>query len=156
MQNFISFTVAELILFCLVSSTAGAATIVSESCSREHLGAAIAKASDGDTVTIPSGTCTWGSPVTVPSGKSITVQGQTPTVRDHLTYRVTATDHTVIQSEGRGFVVGEPDGVRLTGLTLSGMSVAIVMPSPARGMRVDHCNFMSVSRVFDKSVRPKP
>jgi len=53
---------------------AKANTIVAKTCNSGDMQSAINSAATGDTVTIPSGTCTWTSGVTI-SGKGITVKG---------------------------------------------------------------------------------
>jgi len=53
---------------------AKANTITAASCNTGNVQSAINSAAEGDTVLIPSGTCTWTSGVTI-SGKGITVQG---------------------------------------------------------------------------------
>ena len=52
---------------------AGAATITAASCSATDVGAAINAASNGDTVVIPNGSCTWTSGITM--SKQITLRG---------------------------------------------------------------------------------
>jgi hypothetical protein len=63
------------LLFCALAMTeAYASTYPAASCSASAVQAAINSAASGDTVTIPAGTCTWTSGVTI-SGKGITVNG---------------------------------------------------------------------------------
>ena len=64
-----------LLLSVLFSATTHAATYTAATCSTSDVQTAINSASGGDTVIIPSGTCTWTSGVTI-SGKGITVTGQ--------------------------------------------------------------------------------
>ena len=52
-----------------------AATINAASCSQADVQSAINQASNGDTITIPAGTCTWTSGATVPSGIGISIFG---------------------------------------------------------------------------------
>ena len=54
---------------------AHAATITATSCSAANVQSAINSANNGDVVTIPGGTCTWSSTVTIPSTKGITLSG---------------------------------------------------------------------------------
>jgi hypothetical protein len=63
-----------LVLGLVVPSGVAAATINATNCSSAAVQAAINAAVDGDTVVIPSGTCTWTSGVTI-SGKGIKLQG---------------------------------------------------------------------------------
>jgi hypothetical protein len=64
------------VLVLLSSVAAHAGTVNAASCSSSDVQAAINAASSGDTVVVPSGTCTWTTAVTV-SGKAVTLQGQT-------------------------------------------------------------------------------
>jgi hypothetical protein len=67
----ISFT---LLLGALCSAEAQANTVTAASCNSSAVQSAINSASGGDTVSIPSGTCTWTSGVTT-SGKGINITG---------------------------------------------------------------------------------
>jgi hypothetical protein len=58
-----------------LAGRAEAATITASGCSQAAVQAAINTAVDGDTVVVPSGSCTWTSPVSI-SGKGIHVKGQ--------------------------------------------------------------------------------
>src|SRR5688572_24307803 len=62
-----------LIVLCF-SANAYAATKNAASCSRADVGTAVNSASDGDTIVIPAGTCTWTSNLTI-TGKILTLQG---------------------------------------------------------------------------------
>ena len=62
-----------LIVLCF-SANAHAATKTAASCSRADVGAAVNSASDGDTIVIPAGTCTWTSNLTI-SDKILVLQG---------------------------------------------------------------------------------
>lgn len=79
-------------------------TINAASCSSANVLSAIASASNGDTVVVPSGTCTWTTPSantpTITLTKSITLQGQTTCSGSPIT----CTDHTIINDgTGNGF-----------------------------------------------------
>jgi hypothetical protein len=58
----------------IAPSIGAAATIDAANCSSAAVQAAIDQASDGDTVTIPAGTCSWSSGVTI-KGKGIKLKG---------------------------------------------------------------------------------
>ena len=62
-----------LIVLCF-SANAYAATKNAASCSRADVGTAVNSASDGDTIVIPAGTCTWTSNLTI-TGKILVLQG---------------------------------------------------------------------------------
>jgi hypothetical protein len=70
--KWMSFT---LLLSALFGATMHAATHAAATCNTSDVQAAINSASEGDTVIIPAGTCTWTSGVTI-SGKGIAVTGQ--------------------------------------------------------------------------------
>jgi hypothetical protein len=70
----LKFTVAILILW-LGSLPVHGATINAPSCSVSDVQSAINSASSGDTVVVPSGSCTWSTQVAFTKG--ITLQGQT-------------------------------------------------------------------------------
>jgi hypothetical protein len=63
-----------LLLVSLFGKEANANTLTAASCNLGDVQATISSAAEGDTVTIPSGTCVWTSGVTI-SGKGITIQG---------------------------------------------------------------------------------
>lgn len=62
-----------LIGLCL-SANAYAATRTAASCSRTDVASAVNSASDGDTIVIPAGTCTWTANLTI-TGKILVLQG---------------------------------------------------------------------------------
>src|ERR1700688_3196580 len=69
------FVVALGLFLGLQARQAYAATVVAASCSSSDVQAALnSVTADGATVTVPSGTCTWTFPVSMP-GHSITLQG---------------------------------------------------------------------------------
>lgn len=63
-----------LFFMILLAAPSEAATINAASCSSSHVQAAIDSASTGDTVLVPSGSCTWTSTVSI-ANKGITLQG---------------------------------------------------------------------------------
>ena len=74
----ISQTIMWLLVASLLSALSGtevkATTHTTVSCNASDVQASINSASNGDTVIIPAGTCTWTSGVTI-SGKGIAIQG---------------------------------------------------------------------------------
>src|ERR1700730_5512629 len=66
--------VVALLLSPLFGLEAQANTITAASCSVSDVQTAIKAASDGDTVVIPNGSCSWTSGITI--SKQITLQGQ--------------------------------------------------------------------------------
>ena len=57
------------------SGAAEAATINASSCNLSAVSLVVTSATDGDTVVIPAGTCSWSGPLSI-SNKSITLKGQ--------------------------------------------------------------------------------
>ena len=68
-------TLVLFLVTCLLADRAQAASIHAASCSQSDVQAAINAASDGDTIVIPEGTCTWNAGIT--TSKQIKIQGQT-------------------------------------------------------------------------------
>jgi hypothetical protein len=130
---------------------ARAATINANSPSFTDVSAAIASASDGDTVIIPAGTATWTSTLTITKG--ITLIGQTTTNSDDGT----ATDNTIItenltrDSGGNAvlfwFNTNLGKTYRLSGLTFREGSTTpasnamIRFMGTSQAVRLDHCHF---------------
>ena len=121
--------------------------------------AAIASASDGDTVVVPAGTATWTSVLTITKG--ITLVGAT-TVTKAGTQEPTVSDLTVIQDDSppntqqSGLIQAKlkpGQSFRLTGFTFrhgsrisSNNNGAVHLrsdpsSSPVTSIRVDHCHF---------------
>src|SRR5882724_3293127 len=104
-----------------------AATIDAASCSQANVNTAIAAASAGDTVVIPSGSCTYttsaGNTPSVNINKAITVQGQTTCTGRADT--LACTDNTtIIDATGTGsgedpFQISSSNA-RLSGVTIVG------------------------------------
>ena len=95
------FLIFALNFICILDVQA--ATIPATTCSRADVQAAITAASNGDTVTIPTGTCVWSSKVTIT--KSLTIQGA-------------GIDETVIT---QGFIINSGvNDYRITGITFDG------------------------------------
>ena len=67
-----AFALPIIFLF-LLGWNADAATVTASSCSLSNVQTAVNNATAGDTVTVPSGNCTWADGVTI--SKGITVQG---------------------------------------------------------------------------------
>src|SRR6516165_8379701 len=63
------------LLNALFSANVHANTIHAASCSSSDVQTAINSASNGDSVVVPSGSCTWASQVTVSA--AVTLEGQT-------------------------------------------------------------------------------
>ncbi len=151
-----AFGVFLLAAYCslLAVSAARAATINAASCSQAAVQTAINSASDGDTVNVPAGSCTYTTvSANAPSviiNKAITVHGQTTCTGARAT--LSCADSTII-TDGTGTGFGEDpfqigvSGARLTGITITGGAagdygalISVCYPYNARltNMRVDH------------------
>jgi hypothetical protein len=143
-----------LVLFLSMHSlSVNAATINAASCSQTDVQNAINSSSAGDTVVVPSGTCTYTTtlPLTpsVNITKGVTVQGQTVCTGRAAT--LSCADSTII-NDGTTNGGGElpfnisSSGARLTGMTVfdprgNGDFKSLIGISPGNtGWRVDHCH----------------
>lgn len=68
-------SLAALLVSLIGSGNVHAATINAPSCSNADITTAISSASDGDTVAVPSGNCSWTGSVTIPNTKGVVLQG---------------------------------------------------------------------------------
>ena len=68
-----------LIFLFLLAANSYADTIVASSCSRNDVASAVSSASDGDTILIPNGSCTWTSGITTTKQIFIRAKNYTPT-----------------------------------------------------------------------------
>jgi hypothetical protein len=101
-----AFVILSFVILC--GQAAHAATINAPSCSSTDVQTAINSANNGDTVVVPSGACTWASPVNI-SSKGVTLQGATTCSGTPLT----CADNTKITIGGNGH-----------GLTVTGASAS--------------------------------
>jgi hypothetical protein len=128
-----------LALFCvaLCSQHVQAATLKAASCSSSDVQAAINAASDGDTVLVPAGSCSWSPQVKL--NKAITLQGG-----NGGTTTITSAA-AVVLTPGTGAPT------RLTGFTFTGFGTAndgdvrINTSSQTTAYRVDHNVFINSS-----------
>ena len=80
---------------------AGAATRTASTCNAADVQAAINSSATGDTVVIPTGTCTWTSSVTI-SGKGIVLQGANPgavTIINNAQFGLVVTEDATFHTE---------------------------------------------------------
>jgi len=131
------------ILFAL-SPIAHAATINAATCNQADVQDKINLASDGDTVSIPAGTCTWSNPVRI-GEVAMTVQGagiDQTIIIDNMAKGATKDPIplTVTTAAGKFF--------RLTGLTFQGngtvaegSSGLINLNGTSKAWRIDHVKF---------------
>ncbi|MGB8326130.1 MAG: hypothetical protein WCE48_00985 [Steroidobacteraceae bacterium] len=113
----------------LLAARVDAAVVVAVSCSSADVGNAIARASDGDTVNIPGGSCSWSSAISTAKGISIVGAGQ-----------------GVTTITGGGFDINTPTGKswRLSGMTFKG-TTGIGIYGASKSFRVDHVTFDGVT-----------
>jgi len=71
------------LLLLLIPSTSFATTYTAADCEDHSVAAEIAKTSDGDTVFIPPGTCTWTTPITITKSIYLIGAGPTSTIINH-------------------------------------------------------------------------
>lgn len=151
-------------IFSLVpNDTRAGVTINARTVSLADVSAAVALASEGDTVVVPAGTARWALPLNITKG--ITLQGATTV--DTSSALGTANDRTIILDDGVApnqiiTVTLSPNQVfRMTGLTLAagtstavngqGVNVSGICPgaSGTGSFRVDHCHFSNLNRNVD-------
>lgn len=134
------FTVLVLGGICGVANHSWAATINASSCSQSAVQAAIDSASDGDTVTVPAGNCTWSAAVSITS-KTITLRGAgSGTGGTKITYG--GSGHTLI-SVSAGTKTGKMDisGFWFVGgdsTYWNGTAMQLYGPKGWKNLRVHH------------------
>jgi hypothetical protein len=96
------------------ASRSEAATITATSCQRDAVNAAISSASDGDTVLIPNGSCTWTSGISTTKQIAVRAQNYTPTPGGASTRSVTITNNS--NSPLFRFTTGNNFHVALSGI----------------------------------------
>lgn len=84
----------KLALALLLAASAWGAEVVASSCSRDHVNTAVGSASDGDTILIPNGSCTWTSGITTTKQIIIRAQNYTPTSGGTATRNVVLTNNS--------------------------------------------------------------
>ncbi len=120
--NCLAFDVSQ----CTAGSTRAAAT-----CSKTDVTAAINAASDGDIVTVPAGTCSWGA-FTLAKGVVLRGAGKASTIISLSTLSASG-------SAARAF--------RLTGMTIKGGNPSIEITGEWKNFRIDHSVITSSSWV---------
>lgn len=125
-----------------------ATTRAAASCSSSDVQAAIDQSVSGDTVTIPAGTCTWTTGLTVPKNISLVGSGQAST---HITDAVVGKPGIKMQISGSSFVrIGNFSWTISSSLSpcsasCKGLSWYIIgsSTSPATQFRTDHITWMA-------------
>lgn len=135
MKRITASTVMALAIAFFCTSNGNAATINAASCMQSDVQSAINSASSGDTVLVPSGSCTWSAQVTL--NKNITLMGN-------------GSINTKVTWNTPGFAIIATGTWRITGMGFTKGSsgsgiVSIPVDTSSVGWRVDHCNFYSAS-----------
>lgn len=151
----VKLSIALLFLVTFNVGTLWAGSIQATTCHSSDVQAAINSASDGDTVHIPPGTCTWTTQVIMESAKAITVQGAgigMTTIVDNVpkgTGLYTSTLWDITTALGKTF--------RLTGMTMRGLATpdtynkgTVMFQGTSQAVRVDHIKF---SRPSSSAIR---
>jgi hypothetical protein len=150
--------IATVFLLLLANGLSVQATVYNSNGSQADVQAKVNLAVDGDTVTIPAGSFTWTSHVTVTKG--ITIQGQTTVNSD----TGACNDQTILLDNfpdnypgGHGFfhcTVNTGQSLRITGLTFSaapGNNVtqyngALRVSGNSTTVRLDHLHFTNLNQ----------
>lgn len=145
MDKYAKYLILMFLLCNLICASRGeAATINAASCSLSDVQAAINSASDGDTVRVPAGNCTWSSTLSI-TDKSFILQGA-------------GIDNTKITSSGTAVirVRGQTDDYfRITGFTLENTSGTYIIQiggtdpnyyiAHNRNWRIDHVKLVDTT-----------
>lgn len=133
----------SLIAGVFAYSAAQAATINAVSCSQANVSTAVANASDGDTVAIPNGSCTWTSGISTSKQIVIRAQNYTPTDQGTITRSVTITNNSgsplFSMTSGNSFHV-QISGIRFNEGSGSGNHVRF-QGSGTKPPRLNDCAF---------------
>ena len=135
--------VISTVVVCLMGwfAEASGATINAANCSSSAVTAAVASASDGDTVIVPAGTCTWSSSVAI--SKAITLQGQgvgATIVLDGVASGALLSFNLVANRASRLTGIEFRNGTRAS-MEYNGVIGITGLNTDSRTMRVDHCKF---------------
>jgi hypothetical protein len=128
----VKYVLSILILCCAFSSNALGATIQAVNCSSSSVQSAINSSNSGDTVSVPSGTCTWTAGVVI-NGKRIVLQGA-------------GIDQTIVNTNltGSAIQLTGNQSSAITGFTFnlsqSGLGILI---NGGRNWRIHHNKFLS-------------
>ena len=110
-------------------------TLQATSCSQADVQAAIDAAGDGDSVSIPPGTCHWGSSVTVPPTKGLIIQGA-------------GIDQTIILGGIFWINTGSNKFYRITGFTLNAAGWTIFVRGTSNRWRIDHNKITGTGEIW--------
>lgn len=92
-----------------------AQTVVANSCSRTDMQTVITSAPRGATITVPAGSCTWGSTLTITKGLTLTGAGAGSTIIFNGTG-----DGTVLQLSPDSTAIANDEIIKVSGFTFDG------------------------------------
>jgi hypothetical protein len=144
-------------VFC--ASTANAATIRATSCGQSQVATAVSSATDGDTIVIPAGSCTWTTSLNVT--KAITIQGSgvdSTFIIDGITAPSSGAKPSVIEWDVSGSQLKRLTGIAFDGGSVGGLdggthSGIVAIIGTASSVRVDHLVFTNLNRTVGMQVR---
>jgi len=148
MRSFTSTSLLITLTVCGLVSVAtrpvAANTLAAASCARAAVAAAVASASDGDTVRIPAGTCAWTTQLDITKGIALIGDGTTRTILQDSVPKDGSFNSSLIR-----FVVNEPKTFRLSGLTIQGVTTDpsvfnkghVRLAGTSKSFRIDHVSF---------------
>ena len=126
----------------LIAASSEGATIAASSCSRADVGTAVTASSNGDTVTIPAGTCVWTSGLTI--AKAITLQGAgigNTIIQDGIVARTTLIEWTLVANLNSRMTGIEFEDASGGADNTNGVIKITGANTDARRMRIDHVRF---------------
>lgn len=128
-MQYIKYLLAGLLL--LIPSTSLADTHAASGCSKAEINSAITAAADGDTVTVPPGSCEWlvTDNITIPSAKKITLQGSG--------VGVTTITGVYTSSSARSYISVGTSKSRITGFSF----INVTLLFGGVDFRIDHNSF---------------
>ena len=120
--------------FCCIATNSWGDIHTAASCSQSNVQTAINASVRGDTVSVPSGNCTWSNPISVTKGIHIQGAGATSTVITGNTSRFFA-------------VTGDGGDFRMTGFGFTGTAsfAGIQIEGNFNSCRFDHLNIANLS-----------
>lgn len=148
-----------LALVFLQTWSAEAASIQAAGCNSSQVESAVKSANNGDTVVIPSGTCTWSSPIFI-DGKSITLQGagvNGTTIIDGITAPLSSAKPAILQWKTTGNLLTRITGITFDGNTVGGIdegghSGIVAISGSGTKFRLDHVVFRNLTRTVGVQV----
>src|SRR5271157_189860 len=162
MTKIMKWALLGLLLGALfIATTTQAATWTAASCNASDVQKAINSATAGDTVAIPTGSCTWTSQVSWTAPANVILQGQTTCSG---TTPSSCTDNTVIVDNLNRTSLGDIAALsittnasgtfQMTGITFKnsgGNAVtyhgSVVLYGNSQAVRIDHCHFYQIPDV---------